>query len=64
MFLRFAGAENSSRIFTAPAVAKNCCSDQVKSLDWKIRKAKMKDIVSIDTMMHVKAKVKALLQIA
>ena len=45
---------------------KDCAilSDQVKSLDWKIRKAKKKDIVSIDTMMHVKAKIKALLQIA
>jgi len=39
-------------------------SDQVKSLDWKIRKAKKKAIVSMDTMLHVKAKVKALLQIA
>jgi mRNA interferase MazF len=36
----------------------------VKSLDWKIRKAKKKAIASIDTMLHVKAKVKALLQIA
>ena len=45
---------------------KDCAilSDQVKSLDWKIRKAKKKAIVSMDTMLHVKAKVKALLQIA
>ena len=39
-------------------------SDKVKSLDWKIRLAKKKAIVSMDTMLHVKAKVKALLQIA
>ena len=38
--------------------------DQVKSLDWKTRKAKKKAIVSIDTMIHVKVKGKALLQIA
>ena len=45
---------------------KDCAilADQVKSLDWKIRKAKKKAIVSMDTMLHVKAKVKALLQIA
>ena len=45
---------------------KDCAilSDQVKSLDWKTRKAKKKAVVSIDTMLHVKAKVKALLQIA
>ena len=45
---------------------KDCAilSDQVKSLDWKIRKAEKKTTVSMDTMLHVKAKVKALLQIA
>ena len=39
-------------------------SDQVKSLDWKVRKAKRKAVVTADVMLHVKAKMKALLQIA
>jgi len=38
-------------------------SDQVKSLDWKIRLAKKKTEVSADVMLHVRAKMKALLQI-
>ena len=38
-------------------------SDQVKSLDWKIRRAKRKAVVSDDVMLHVRAKMKALLQI-
>ena len=38
-------------------------SDQVKSLDWKIRRAKKKASVSADVMLHVRAKMKALLQI-
>ncbi|MEI6116948.1 MAG: endoribonuclease MazF [Burkholderiales bacterium] len=38
-------------------------SDQVKSLDWKIRRAKRKTAVSAEVMLHVKAKMKALLQI-
>jgi len=38
-------------------------SDQVKSLDWKVRRAKRKAAVSAETMLHVKAKMKALLQI-
>ncbi len=38
-------------------------SDQVKSLDWKIRRAKKKAEASADVMVHVKAKLKALLQI-
>lgn len=38
-------------------------SDQVKSLDWKIRRAKKKTEVSADVMLHVRAKMKALLQI-
>lgn len=37
-------------------------SDQVKSLDWKIRRAK-KTVVSTDVMLHFRAKMKALLQI-
>jgi mRNA interferase MazF len=38
-------------------------SDQVKSLDWKIRRAKKKSTVSDEVMLHVRAKMKALLQI-
>ena len=38
-------------------------SDQVKSLDWKIRRAKKKATVSTEVMLHVRAKMKALLQI-
>lgn len=38
-------------------------SDQVKSLDWKIRRAKKKAIVGADVLLHVRAKMKALLQI-
>ena len=38
-------------------------SDQVKSLDWKIRRAKKKAAVSDEVMLHVRAKMKALLQI-
>ena len=43
----------------------NCpvLSDQVKSLDWKIRRAKKKAAVSAEVMLHVTAKMKALLQI-
>ena len=36
-------------------------SDQVKSLDWKVRKAKRKSAVSPEVMLHVRAKIKALL---
>ena len=39
-------------------------SDQVKSLDWKIRLAKKKAVVAHEVMLHVKAKIKALLLIA
>lgn len=38
-------------------------SDQVKSLDWKVRRAKKKAEVSAEVMLHVRAKLKALLQI-
>jgi len=36
-------------------------SDQVKSLDWKVRRAKKKATVSQAVMLHVRAKIKALL---
>lgn len=39
-------------------------SDQVESLDWKVRHAKKKAIVSTDVLTHVRAKMKALLQIS
>ncbi|MDH6300968.1 endoribonuclease MazF [Polynucleobacter sphagniphilus] len=38
-------------------------SDQVKSLDWKIRKAKYKNTVNPRTLTEVRAKVKSLLSI-
>ena len=38
-------------------------SDQVKSLDWKVWQAKKKGVVSAEVMLHVRAKMKALLQI-
>ena len=36
-------------------------SDQVKSLDWRVRKAKKKAAVASEVMLHVRAKMKALL---
>lgn len=39
-------------------------SDQVKSLDWKVRRARKKAAMSAEAMLHVRAKIKALLQIA
>ena len=38
-------------------------SDQVKSLDWRVRKAKKKGSVSAQVMQEVRAKIKALLTI-
>ncbi|HRK56458.1 MAG TPA: endoribonuclease MazF [Burkholderiaceae bacterium] len=38
-------------------------SDQVKSLDWKVRNAKKKVVVPTSVMTHVRAKIKALLVI-
>jgi mRNA interferase MazF len=38
-------------------------SDQVKSLDWRARKARKKSSVPPETMLEVRAKIKALLQI-
>ena len=38
-------------------------SDQVKSLDWRVRKAKKKGAVSAQVMQEVRAKIKALLAI-
>ncbi|MCZ7564810.1 MAG: endoribonuclease MazF [Burkholderiales bacterium] len=44
-------------------VASAVLSDQVKSLDWKVRRAKKKGAVSADVLVHVRAKIKALLRI-
>ena len=35
-------------------------SEQVKSLNWKVRKAKKNTIVLADVMLHVRAKMKAI----
>ena len=43
--------------------AASVMSDQIKSLDWKVRKAKKKAVVSSEVMLHVRAKIKALLLI-
>ena len=42
-------------------VASAVLSDQVKSLDWRVRHAKKKSTVAADVMTHVRAKIKALL---
>ena len=39
-------------------------SDQVKSLEWKAGKAKKKAVVPPEVMLHVRAKLKALLMIS
>lgn len=39
-------------------------SDQVKSLDWKARRARKRGTIAPEAMRHVKAKLKALLQLA
>lgn len=38
-------------------------SDQIKSLDWKARRARKRGTISPEAMRHVKAKLKALLQL-
>jgi mRNA interferase MazF len=38
-------------------------SDQAKCLDWKILRARKEAAVSTEVMLHVRAKMKALLQI-
>jgi mRNA interferase MazF len=39
-------------------------SDKVKSLNWKVRKAKKKAVVPAAVMLQVRAKIKALLMIS
>ncbi|MEO8411267.1 MAG: endoribonuclease MazF [Propionivibrio sp.] len=36
-------------------------SDQVKSLDWRVRRAKRKDSVAVETLVEVRGKLKALI---
>jgi len=42
-------------------VASSILSDQVKSLDWKTRRARKRGEISQDAMRHVRSKLKALL---
>ena len=44
-------------------VASAVLSDQVKSLDWRVRQAKKKGAVPEEVLQDVRAKIKALLQI-
>ena len=44
-------------------VASAVLADQVKSLDWKVRRAKKKGSVPDEAMAHVRAKIRALLSI-
>ena len=52
--------EVKTQISAKPGVV---LSDQVKSLDWRVRKAKKKGSVSEEVLQEVRAKIKALLQI-
>ena len=52
--------EVQTQISAKPGVV---LSDQVKSLDWRVRKAKKKGVVSEEVLQEVRAKIKALLQI-
>jgi len=45
-------------------VASAVLSDQVKSLDWKVWRAEKKSTVPAVVMVHVRAKIKALLAIS
>ena len=47
--------------FEADGAASAVLADQVKSLDWKVRRARKKGAVPADVMTHVRAKIKALL---
>ena len=53
--------------FVVPAVVDRleCAvlSDQVRSLDWRARKARRKAIADADVVLHVRAKIKALLEL-
>lgn len=47
----------------SPTVTGAILSDQVKSLDWRVRNARYKGKVSIDQIQEVRGKIKALLGI-
>jgi mRNA interferase MazF len=51
-------------VFEIEGIPGAVLSDQVKSLDWKIRNAKKKAVAPTLVMAHVRAKIKALLAIA
>jgi len=48
-------------VFTEGGRQSAVLADQLKSLDWKVRKAKLKSKLSSETMAVVKLKIKALL---
>jgi mRNA interferase MazF len=48
-------------VFTDGDLQSAVLADQLKSLDWKVRKAKFKSKLSSETMAIVKLKIKALL---
>ena len=48
-------------VFTDGVTLSAVLADQLKSLDWKVRKAKFKSKISRQEMMVVKLKIKALL---
>jgi mRNA interferase MazF len=48
----------------ADGAANAVLADQLKSLDWKVRRARKKGSAPAEVMIHVRAKVKALLSIA
>lgn len=50
-------------VFETAGTLSAVLSDQVKSLDWKIRKAKKKAVAPATVMTHVRAKIKALLSL-
>jgi mRNA interferase MazF len=51
-------------VFEVGGIPGAVLSDQVKSLDWKVRGAKKKGSAPTSVMAHVRAKIKALLAIA
>jgi mRNA interferase MazF len=51
-------------VFEIDGIPSAVLSDQIKSLDWKIRNAKKKTVAPVLVMTHVRAKIKALLSIA
>jgi mRNA interferase MazF len=49
--------------FDVDGVTSAVLADQIKSLDWKVRRARKKGSAPADVMNHVRAKIKALLVI-